>query len=324
MEVSVIVCTRNRARLLPACLASVEKACNVGAPGACELIIVDNASTDDTRVVARRWAQAASVPVVLVVEPRGGVSRAKNSGIAASRGRLLVLTDDDCQMDAHYIEDLLAHDRRDAGPVLRGGRVELGDPTDSAYTVKPDREQARYTGKLYPGGIVIGCNLAMRREVFARVGGFDERFGPGAVFLAGEDNDYILRAYYASIPVEYVPNMVVYHFHGRKRREDILALYKIYQEANGSFYAKHVFKHPQILKWIKWDLQKWMKELRGGEAADTDYDFSYTLKNTRAMRGVGRYYLHVMRQRVGALARRMGSNGQAEGVGAFQVERFSP
>jgi hypothetical protein len=225
-------------------------------------------------------------------------------------------------MDLHYIRDLLAHDRSDVGPILRGGRVELGDPSDCAFTVKPDLAPATYTGKFFPGGIVLGCNLAMRREVFGLVGGFDERFGPGAVFRAGEDNDYILRAHYAGIPVEYVPDMTVYHCHGRKRREDILALYKIYQESNGSLYTKHVFKHPQILKWIKWDFQAWGREMIGGQPADTDYDFSYTLKNIHALRGAGRYYMNIMCQLAKSITR-VAIYTQPIISNSCRVERFS-
>jgi GT2 family glycosyltransferase len=312
-EVSIVVCTRDRSSRLAACFASIEAACLLAAPAVCELIVVDNASRDATQDVARLWAATASISVTVLCERRGGVSKAKNTGIAASRGRIIVLVDDDCRMDKHYIRDLLAHDRMDTGPVLRGGRVELGDPTDQAYTVKMHRKKERYTGEFFPGGIVIGCNLTMRRDLFARLGSFDERFGPGSIFLASEDNDYILRAYLAGIPVEYVPDMVIYHFHGRKSREDILGLYKTYQFSNGALYAKHVFSHPQVLKWIKWDLQNWYRELRGGDAADTRYGFSYTLKNKLAMRGMAKFYMHFLQTKALWLAKRFARTGALAG-----------
>jgi len=66
------------------------------------------------------------------------------------------------------------------------------------------------------GGFILGCNMAMQRIVFDKLGPFDERFGAGAVFKSGEDTDYVLRAYFAGIPVEYVPDMVVYHFHAEE------------------------------------------------------------------------------------------------------------
>src|SRR5262249_44309023 len=148
-------------------------------PTSSEIIVVNNASNDDTASVLRTWARSASIPVTTVSQRRIGLSRARNAGINESRGRLLALTDDDCQMDRYFIRDLLQHDRMDSELVLRGGRVELGDPTDCRYTVKTDPVATTYSGDGFPGGAVLGCNLTMRRELFGKVGPFDERFGAG-------------------------------------------------------------------------------------------------------------------------------------------------
>jgi GT2 family glycosyltransferase len=76
--------------------------------------------------------------------------------------------------------------------------------------------------------LCLGCNMTMRRAVIERLGFFDENFGPGSELTSGEDLDYIYRAYIADITVEYVPDMIVSHFHsyrsqseGRKFRQQV-------------------------------------------------------------------------------------------------------
>jgi len=64
-----------------------------------------------------------------------------NVALRAAQGEILAFTDDDCRLSKDYVNDLLRHDAGDAEPVLRGGRIELGDPTDLPLTIRttPDR-----------------------------------------------------------------------------------------------------------------------------------------------------------------------------------------
>jgi glycosyltransferase involved in cell wall biosynthesis len=79
--------------------------------------------------------------VRLLLEPKRGLSRAHNRALRAAQGELLAFTDDDCRLSKDYVNDLLRHDAADTELVLRGGRIELGDPTDLPLTIKttPDR-----------------------------------------------------------------------------------------------------------------------------------------------------------------------------------------
>jgi glycosyltransferase involved in cell wall biosynthesis len=164
-QISIIVCTRNRADVLPACLKSIEAAVAAGPAIETELIVVDNGSTDSTVAELRTWQQTTSslcCKVLFAEKPR--VSYAKSCGLDQAIGRILVLRDDDCRLAPDYLTELVQAYDGDVGPALRGGRVELGDTRDLPFTIKTDLEPQQFTGG-NPGGFVHGCNLTMSRSV---------------------------------------------------------------------------------------------------------------------------------------------------------------
>src|ERR1700722_6380626 len=180
MKLSVIVATRNRAHAIAGCLDSIAAAFANAAPLDAEIVVVDNGSTDDTSAVVKAWASAGAFPVELASEPQAGLSRAQNHALRFAQGELLAFTDDDCRMHKDYVNDLLRHDAADTGLVLRGGRVELGDPTDLPLTIKTTPDIAQWDRKLNSAkheniaNSIVGCNMAMRRTVAEKIGFFDE------------------------------------------------------------------------------------------------------------------------------------------------------
>jgi GT2 family glycosyltransferase len=294
VDLSIIVCTRNRRDALKSCLDSIAASLNSTSGLSAEIVVVDNGSTDGTPDLLRCWAADADCFATIVEETGRGLARARNTGVAASRGRLLVFTDDDCRLSSNHLRDLVRHDAADTEPVVRGGRVEPGDPLDLPCTLKRDPERRRidrYRAPMRdvaPGGFILGCNMAMRRAVFDRLGPFDVRFGAGAAFKSGEDTDYVLRAYFGGIPVEYVPDMVVYHFHGRRERHQLATLLAGYDEGNGALYAKFMWRHPELVRPLYWDIRNGLRELLGGSKADVALDHSHIEKVAGNLRGMMR------------------------------------
>src|SRR5580700_156465 len=229
-SVSVVAFTRNSGTILDACLTSIEAAAKAASDVRVELVVVDNGSTDDTWVKLGQWCERSSLPTKRVREERAGLAIARNAGLRAATADLIVFTDDDCQLDRHYIVDLRDHFSQDAELTFRGGRVELGDPNDLPLTIKTDDDVCDFGYPMSPGGFIHGANMAMPRAVVDKVGKFDERFGAGTRF-GGEDTDYYIRAHALGIRVQYVPNMTVYHFHGRRDLEDARKLYASYMRA---------------------------------------------------------------------------------------------
>jgi glycosyltransferase involved in cell wall biosynthesis len=297
MKLSVIVATRNRAHAIAGCLDSIAAAFANAAPLDAEIIVVDNGSTDDTAAVVKAWADTSAVPVQVLSEPKAGLSRAQNRAIRAAHGDLLAFTDDDCRLSKTYVSDLLRHDAADAADlVLRGGRIELGDPTDLPLTINTSPTRSRWNRSMNSArheclsGQINGCNIAMRRAVVERIGLFDERWGPGATMPSGGDTDYLFRAYLADISLEYVPDMAVSHFHGRKTNAVGLKLMRQYMIANGALCAKYFFRHPDLCRPFYWDIKNSIREiLSGTNTFLPNIGFSHKDKVTCRLRGVAQY-----------------------------------
>src|SRR3974390_2270012 len=148
MRLSVLIATRNRVHGITPCLNSIASAFTNAGSTDDEIVVVDNGSTDDTAAVLKAWANASGVRVKLLHEPRPGKSRALNCALRAAQGEILAFTDDDCRLSEDYVNDLLRHHAADREPVLRGGRIELADPTDLPFTINTDPALRRWKRKL--------------------------------------------------------------------------------------------------------------------------------------------------------------------------------
>src|SRR5262245_20417417 len=120
--ISVVVCTRDRADRLLRILGSLR---DVATPASLEweIVVVDNGARDGTQVIVARFARTARIPVRHVMESRRGLSWARNAGVRAAQGDVLAFTDDDCLVDAKWLERIDAEFRADPSLSVLGGRV---------------------------------------------------------------------------------------------------------------------------------------------------------------------------------------------------------
>jgi glycosyltransferase involved in cell wall biosynthesis len=232
-EISLVICTRNRAPQLGACLRAVSA---LHYDGEWEFVVVDNGSSDDTARVVADFAAASPIAVQYVLQPVKGLSNARNAGIARARGRVIAFTDDDCYVAPDLLQATVAT-FADARLGYASGRVLLHDPTDFPATISLSKEsQVFEAGRYVVPGVFKGANMAFRREVLDAIGGFDPWFGSGAAFPA-EDCDAAARASLAGWAGRYEPSMVVSHHHGRKA-DTIGHLYRDYDIGRGAYHAK--------------------------------------------------------------------------------------
>lgn len=241
MELSLIVCTRNRADALSALLTRLE-ALSVPDGMTVELVVVDNGSTDRTADVLAAAADRLPMPVVVVSEGRPGLARARNRGLERATGRIIAFTDDDCLPAPGFLSAIRDRFRDGDGPLLVGGRVLLHDPAAARITIKVDTafDEVTRAGQIH--GFLHGCNMIAHRRVYDAVGGFDERFGAGTPLHSSEDTDFVYRAFgqVEGIRIVYDPAIVVYHDHGRTTRESVADLMGRYKIGRGALYAKHL------------------------------------------------------------------------------------
>lgn len=120
IDASILICTRNRAGSLARVLESL---CCLAVPSSVtwEVIVVDNASTDETAATVASFA--ARLPIRHALETAPGLSHARNRGVEEARGRLLCWTDDDVLVDADWMASYLTAAARRPEAALFGGRV---------------------------------------------------------------------------------------------------------------------------------------------------------------------------------------------------------
>jgi glycosyltransferase involved in cell wall biosynthesis len=178
--VSVVVATHNRATLLPRLVGALEG--QRSAPPF-EVVIVDDASTDDTAAVLDELARSTTLALrVERLARNAGPATARNVGWQTTRAPLVAFTDDDCVPEPGWlvaIVDGLAH-----ADMVQGRTVP--DPAQQ------DRHGpfSRTLDVSSESGFYQTCNMAYRRKWLERVGGFDEKFR----HPTGEDTDVAWRA----------------------------------------------------------------------------------------------------------------------------------
>jgi glycosyltransferase involved in cell wall biosynthesis len=284
IRISVIVCTRDRASALDKALHSIDHAAKAVPGASIEVILVNNGSRDNTSAIAANWAATTPLASTIIDHEQPGLAGARNVGLAASTGDIIVFTDDDCCLSPTYFPEMLAHYDANPGPVVLGGRVELGDPSDLPLSIKTIDHGSDLAGDIHPGAFLLGANMTMRRSVVEMVGPFDVRFGAGALFRSGEDTEYLHRAMLAGIPVKYVPDMTVHHFHGRKAVSDIRNLHQGYDFGTGAIYAKYWRKSPSLLRHFYWMARNGLREFVGGPRFNESLGISHrdvALSNAR-------------------------------------------
>jgi hypothetical protein len=117
----------------------------------------------------------------------------------------------------------------------------------------------------------------MRRELWDRLGRFDQRLGAGTLIPGGEDTDYAIRAYRAGYPLIYSPELRVAHHHGRRERADAVRLVKNYAIGTGALFAKYAFADISVVKQPLWDLRNWLAR-RSHLTDDLDIPLSVKLR----------------------------------------------
>lgn len=201
MRVSIAICTWNRASLLDATLAEMEKLA-IPAGIEWELLVVNNNCTDDTsRVIAQR---ASRLPVRELHEPKQGLSNARNRALDAANGDIVLWTDDDALVDADWLTAYVSAARANPDAIFFGG------PVDPWFAVTPPAwlkdnfsvfSGAYAVRRMPPGTTVLrnrkalpfGANFAVRRAGSAGLR-FDPDLGrKGENLIGGEEVSFLGR-----------------------------------------------------------------------------------------------------------------------------------
>lgn len=224
LPVSVVVPTIGRVALLAACLESIGQ-CD---PRPAEIVVVDQSADPEIRSLVDGFGGVGARLVVSDVRDR---SVAVNRGMADAEHDFVLVTDDDCTVDAAWVGTAWRHLSEDPRAIVTGRVLPVGDAI-SVPSLVGGAEPVDYTGeRLYD--VLFGCNMACSRTEFLALGGFDER-----VKLA-EDNDFCYRWLAAGGRLEYDPRLVIWH-HAWRTPEQLGRHFRGYARGQGIFYAKHL------------------------------------------------------------------------------------
>ena len=210
MKPSVVIPTKARPHYLEIAVQSMLP--QVEAAGG-EIVVVDDGPDEDTRWAAERWGVR-----YLVNDRNPGLNGARNAGIAATDGELVILVDDDIAVSPGWLDALLDAAERHPDVDAFTGRIY-------AQFVHEGRE-LHFCGRENPPittfdrgdeevdvDFAWGANLAIRRSAFDRIGTFDELHRTGA----GDEEEWERRLVAAGGRIRYIPDAWLDH---RRMDED--------------------------------------------------------------------------------------------------------
>ncbi len=243
--ISIIICTRNRGAALEQSLAALGKV-RIPSGWKVEVVLVDNASTDNTAAVAQ-GIRLEKMTVRYFLEPKKGKSNALNTGLAQAQGDIMLFIDDDVFVTEDWLEQIVK-------PLLKDGcDAVTGKIMLSPELVRPwmtDRHQW-WLAQIHDAQLVessrelIGANMGFRRSVLKLVPGYDPELGPGAIGF-GEDTLFGWQVVEAGLKIEYVPSAVVIHKFDAARLRRRYWIDDARKHGQTDAYLDYHWKHQEI------------------------------------------------------------------------------
>jgi hypothetical protein len=168
-------------------------------------------------------------------EPCAGRGRALglNVGLRLVTTPCVVITDDDCIPEAHWIERFAAHLAREPGLVFTGRVAAAGD--ERVINIVADARPSIARRPAWSFDRLSGGNCGMSLAVLRRVGLFDE----DPCMRYAEDGEWAYRALRAGVPISYSPDLEVAHL-GWRELDQRLDQYQGYARSHGAFFGKHL------------------------------------------------------------------------------------
>jgi glycosyltransferase involved in cell wall biosynthesis len=246
MKLTIAICTWNREALLHQALTSIHQATPPQSSD-WEIIIVNNNCTDGTDVVVNQFRDR--LPIMLVHEPKPGVSNARNAAIDAASGDYIIWTDDDVRVSRNWIVE---YERAFAmwpeSSIFGGSIVPLfeGEPpawlqsalpyVDAAFAI---RNINSAMGAITTAELPYGANFAVRRQEQRRFR-YNTDLGtrPGKLIITDEETLMIRRILEEGGSGRWLPTASVDHWTPRSRQTT--AYIRAYYHGQGWMYGANL------------------------------------------------------------------------------------
>lgn len=244
MTLSIIIVSFNTQEVLEKCLFSLKKG-TAGTKGDWEVIVIDNASADDSVKVIKK-AKA----ILIQNDQNLGFAKAVNQGIRKAQGEYLLLLNSDIICQKGAITKLVEFAQKSENLGLVGGQLLNPDQTPQASVFhlptacRALKEfwlgQAGAFQKYLPQAVkpvkveaVVGAVMLIPRPTLEKIGPLDENY-----FLYFEDLDYCRRLKKAQLEVWYLPQAKFIHFHGQSGKKSPLAVNQYLVKSSQIYHGK--------------------------------------------------------------------------------------
>lgn len=198
---SVVIPAYNAAKTLPDTLVALKK--QSVSLSDYEVIVVDDGSTDETAAVAHRFGANC------ISQPNRGPAAARNKGARAARGEIILFTDADCTPDQDWIRQMTLPLRNERTVGVKGAYRTRQTELAARFAQAEFEDRYDLLQKVAAIDMVDTYSAAFRREIFMKIGLFDESF-PVA---NNEDTELSYRLCAAGYLLEFNPEALVYHRH---------------------------------------------------------------------------------------------------------------
>lgn len=207
---SVAISTRDRPEMVQRCLEHLL----AGEVLPAEIIVVDQSGDSRTRQVIEGLHPPAAVRLVHLPHAGSGLGAAQNLAFEHASQPLAAVTDDDCVPEPDWAAQIERIFSQPGAPdVLTGRILPLGPDQPGRFAVasRTSNQRVDFDRRAMPWDIGSGNNFSARRSWLQRVGGNDERLGPGSPGQGGGDMDLFYRLLRAGARMRYDPAVLVYH-----------------------------------------------------------------------------------------------------------------
>jgi GT2 family glycosyltransferase len=261
VKISVVMCTRDRHETVGQALESVAECDYAGF----DIHVMDQSTNDLTREIVQQLAKRfeAKCPIVYHHLDKAGLSRAYNEGMRVCDGEIIAGTDDDVIVPKDWLAQIALAFEADPQAGLLYGQVLVPESlkdADKNGMVVPSLPFTRPERLVKGKGFKVfgmGANMAIRRTLLDRVGGFDEALGGGGPLRSSQDFDFAYRTYRAGMAILLAPQVHVDHYGTRTVAQWPQTL-KAYGVGDGAFYSKHIRCGDPLALWLFTKMLVWL------------------------------------------------------------------